>query len=254
MVIDRKVILGKKAHDEAVEKIESWKRGENKYSDAELWKARNIIESMEHPQTKEIINPIGRMSCFVPANIPIQIGMLLAPPTVFVSVELCELQTFNIILWQWINQSYNAVFNYCNRNTSTESNTTDIVKAYCSATIVSVSVALAGNKLVQKCGGGGLLGKVRTLHSFIHSFQCIPWFAVACAGAANVYLMRFKETRSGIAIKDAEGNELGVSKKAGVKAVNLTALTRVILPTPGMILNRLIDLQSYYFLLSSLMA
>ena len=39
--------------------------------------------------------------------------------------------------------------------------------------------------------------------------------------------MRFKETRSGIAIKDAEGNELGVSKKAGVKAVNLTALTRV---------------------------
>ena len=46
--------------------------------------------------------------------------------------------------------------------------------------------------------------------------------------------MRFKETRSGIAIKDAEGNELGISKKAGVKAVNLTALTRVILPTPGM--------------------
>lgn len=56
---------------------------------------------------------------------------------------------------------------------------------------------------------------------------------MACAGAANVYLMRFKETRTGIAIKDVEGNELGVSKKAGTKAVNLTALTRVILPTPG---------------------
>ena len=70
----RKVILGQKAHDEAVAKIESWKRGENKYTDAELWNA--------HPQTKQIINPIGRMSCFVPANIPIQIGMLLAPPTV----------------------------------------------------------------------------------------------------------------------------------------------------------------------------
>ena len=45
--------------------------------------------------------------------------------------------------------------------------------------------------------------------------------------------MRFKETRTGIAIKDADGNELGISKKAGTKAVNLTALTRVILPTPG---------------------
>ena len=65
-----------------------------------------------------------------------------------------------MILWQWINQSYNAVFNYCNRNTSTESNNADILKAYCSATIVSVGVALAGNKLVAKCGGGGLLGKV----------------------------------------------------------------------------------------------
>ena len=110
-----------------------------------------------------------------------------------------------MILWQWINQSYNAVFNYSNRNTSTESNNMDILKAYCSATVVSVGVALAG----------------------------IPWFAVACAGAANVYLMRFKETRTGITVTDKDGNALGVSKKAGTKAVNLTALTRVILPTPG---------------------
>ena len=70
-----------------------------------------------------------------------------------------------MILWQWINQSYNAVFNYCNRNTSTESNNADILKAYCSATIVSVGVALAGNKLVAKCGGGGLLGKVGSFAS-----------------------------------------------------------------------------------------
>lgn len=65
-----------------------------------------------------------------------------------------------MILWQWINQSYNAIFNYSNRNTSTESNNMDILKAYCSATVVSVAVALAGNKLVAKMGGGGLLGKV----------------------------------------------------------------------------------------------
>ena len=57
---------------------------------------------------------------------------------------------------------------------------------------------------------------------------------MACAGAANVYLMRFKETRTGITVTDKERNALGVSKKAGTKAVNLTALTRVILPTPGL--------------------
>ena len=55
------------------------------------------------------------------------------------------------------------MFNYSNRNTSTESNNTDIIKAYCSATVVSVGVALAGNKLVQRVGGGGLLGKVCVL-------------------------------------------------------------------------------------------
>jgi len=38
------------------------------------------------------------------------------------------------------------------------------VKAYCSATVVSVGVALAGNKLVAKAGGGGLLGKVSSFN------------------------------------------------------------------------------------------
>ena len=45
--------------------------------------------------------------------------------------------------------------------------------------------------------------------------------------------MRFKETRTGITIMDKDGKEIGVSKKAGSKAVNLTAFTRIILPTPG---------------------
>ena len=37
-----------------------------------------------------------------------------------------------------------------------------------------------------------------------------------------------------LTVTDKDGNALGVSKKAGTKAVNLTALTRVILPTPGL--------------------
>lgn len=86
-----------------------------------------------------------------------------------------------MILWQWINQSYNAVFNYSNRNTSTESNNMDILKAYCSATVVSVGVALAGNKLVAKMGGGGLLGKVVLFPSSLSrsAFRGSPWRALA---------------------------------------------------------------------------
>ena len=86
-----------------------------------------------------------------------------------------------MILWQWINQSYNAVFNYSNRNTSTESNNMDILKAYCSATVVSVGVALAGNKLVAKMGGGGLLGKVALSPSSLTRSvsRGSPWRALA---------------------------------------------------------------------------
>ena len=86
-----------------------------------------------------------------------------------------------MILWQWINQSYNAVFNYSNRNTSTESNNMDILKAYCSATVVSVGVALAGNKLVAKMGGGGLLGKVALSPSSLtrSAFRGSLWRALA---------------------------------------------------------------------------
>jgi hypothetical protein len=35
-----------------------------------------------HPQTGEIVPAVFRMSSFVPVNIPICGGMLLAPPTV----------------------------------------------------------------------------------------------------------------------------------------------------------------------------
>ncbi|RQM23944.1 hypothetical protein B5M09_004269 [Aphanomyces astaci] len=49
--------------------------------DADLWKARRVVETVFHPQTGEKLPVLFRMPAFVPVNIPICSGMILAPPT-----------------------------------------------------------------------------------------------------------------------------------------------------------------------------
>ena len=71
------------------------------------------------------------MSGFVPINVPIIFLMIMAKPT-----------PVNIVLGQWINQTYNALMNYCNRNATSTYTVNDILKGYASAVTVSISLAL----------------------------------------------------------------------------------------------------------------
>ena len=73
-------------------------------TDEDLWKARTMRDAIVHPDTQLPIPAAFRVCAFVPANIPICAGMLMTAPT-----------TFNVLFWQWVNQSYNAGFNYSNR-------------------------------------------------------------------------------------------------------------------------------------------
>ena len=57
-----------------------------------LREAKRVVDSSIHPDTQQI-NPIPmRLCAFVPMNLPINYGFILAPPT-----------TANTIFWQWIN-------------------------------------------------------------------------------------------------------------------------------------------------------
>lgn len=69
--------------------------------------AETVISTALNPDTKNFIPWTARMSSFLPLNLPISFGLIITPPT-----------PFNTILWQWINQSYNAQNNYGNRNAS----------------------------------------------------------------------------------------------------------------------------------------
>jgi len=79
------------------------------------------------------------MSWFVPANLPIVLGMLATKPT-----------PFNIALWQWINQSYNAAWNYSNRNATSTFSNKDLAISYLGAVGASVGIALIGGKIAGK--------------------------------------------------------------------------------------------------------
>ncbi|KAH7474449.1 hypothetical protein PRIC1_013422 [Phytophthora ramorum] len=205
----------------ATQTLEGFRNGSlspGQFKDAELWNLRQAYEAAVHPQTGETVSLPFRLSAFVPVNIPICVGMLLAPPTLA-----------NTIFWQWVNQSYSAGFNYANRNASSEQDNSTILKSYGTATIVSCSTAVGLGKMVEKA---------KRLSPSTRSFlgKMVPFVAVASAGAFNAVSMRFNEFQEGIDIIDEHGDVHGRSIAAGRKSLGEVALTRVALPMPILLL------------------
>ena len=65
----------------------------------------------------------------------------------------------------------------------------------------------------------------------------LSYVATALAGASNLILMRYKETRTGIKIYNEDGTiSYGKSRVAGRKAILESAVSRFILPLPALFL------------------
>lgn len=168
----------------------------------ELIKAWWIYNSSIHPDTKEPMHFLFKMSGFVIVNTPILFGTLLTKPT-----------PFNLMFWQWVNQSYNAGSSYVNRNASSKYTTNDLLLGYGAALLASISLAVGLNKIFSPITAQ-LSGAKRLIigNSFV-------WVAVSAANAANILLMRNKEIREGITIQDEKGEEYGKSKIGGKTAL-----------------------------------
>ncbi|BFY97893.1 hypothetical protein BsWGS_00933 [Bradybaena similaris] len=216
-VIDPRTLLtSSKQLDDAVKLLADYKNGTLPpgVTDEQLWKAQKIKQAIIHPDTGETIFMPFRMSGFVPFGSFIVVGLLLPNPSLK-----------QIVFWQWLNQSHNACVNYANRNATKPTPVKRFVLGYVGAVTAAVSIAVGLSVVIKRASRFG--DKTKLL---IQRF--VPFPAVATASTCNVLLMRNSELYEGIEVVDKSSQVVGTSKVAARKALAETALTRMFLPAP----------------------
>ncbi|TVY38661.1 putative mitochondrial transport protein [Lachnellula subtilissima] len=235
----RTLLVNQAGLEHAKTLIAGYKQGKIGEMNAELWKAKKIVDSTLHPDTGEPVLLPFRMSSFVLSNLVVTAGMLTP-----------GLGTTGTLLWQITNQSLNVAINNANANKSIPLSTSKITQSYFLAVGASCAVALGLNALVPR------LKRVSPATKTILT-RLVPFAAVASAGALNVFLMRGEEIRRGIDVypvlsesdkakladegkSESSVASLGKSKKAATLAVSETALSRVLNSSPIMVIPPLI--------------
>ncbi|XP_040419421.1 sideroflexin-2 isoform X3 [Cygnus olor] len=175
----------------------------------QLLYAKKLYDSAFHPDSGEKMNLIGRMSFQVPG------GMALTG---------CMLQFYRtvpaVVFWQWVNQSFNAIVNYTNRNAASPISLAQIGVAYVTATGTALATAVGLNLYTKRAPP--LLAR------------WVPFAAVAAANCVNIPMMRQQEIINGVTVTDEDNNELGRSRRAAVKGIAQVVVSRITMAAPGM--------------------
>ncbi|KAL7685107.1 putative tricarboxylate/iron carrier [Plasmopara halstedii] len=206
--------------DAAKRLVEEYKAGLHpNLSEEEIWSAKQLVDSAFHPDTGEKNFLAGRMAFQVPGNMIISGCMM----TFYRSTPA-------VIFWQFMNQTFNSIVNYTNRNASTGVSQEQLLQAYAAATTASVATALGLNKWVAKRPklSNGIVGRL------------VPFVAVAAANCVNIPLMRQVELLNGIEVETDDGVKIGKSKRAAAEAVAQVVPSRILMATPGMFIPPLV--------------
>nr|XP_006629575.1 PREDICTED: sideroflexin-5 [Lepisosteus oculatus] len=190
-------------------------------SDAQLWEAQKIKQAIVHPDTEEKIFMPFRMSGYVPFGTPIVVGLLLPNQTLA-----------STVFWQWLNQSHNACVNFANRNATKPTPVSRFLQGYAGAVTSAVSIAVTQRGTVKRSED--------VLEVSLSTNHLVSCPSTASANICNVVLMRHTELAEGIDVRDSSGNIVGSSKIAAKCALLETALTRVVLPMPILVLPPLV--------------
>lgn len=194
-------------------------------TDAQLWNARRIKESMVHPDTGKIIPEPFRFSAFAPVNI------LIVPTMLLPSTIASTARTIGI---HWLNQSYNAGVNFANRNASSDVSEDTLIKAYCAAVTASISIGISTGAITKKVVALGRPALATAVRS------TLPFTAVVAAGCINVGMIRKSELVEGVQVEDHEGTSRGRSVKAGQQGIAKCCVARTIWNFPIMVIPPLI--------------
>ncbi|XP_065882405.1 sideroflexin-2-like [Dysidea avara] len=212
-VTDPRLMFASTSTLDRVEQIVKAKKGDtllHHVTKKEVVRAHVIYNSAFHPDTGDRMNVIGRMSAQVPCGMMIIGGMMVFYKT-----------TPQVIGMQFINQTFNAIVNYTNRNAKSQTTNVQIASAYIGATSGAVFASVGLNSL---------LVKAPTLLK-----RWVPLVAVMAANCVNIPTMRQRELIDGILVTDKDGNTLGRSRKAAVKGIGQVLLSRLFLVTPVML-------------------
>jgi len=202
---------------EAESTLKAFKAGESDAlakSDADLWAAQKLAGSAVHPDTGEIIPRPFRMCGYVPYNGPVCVSMMAVQSTP------------GLIIFNWVNQSQNALVNYFNRNASSPSSNETLFKSYCAAVGAAVLVAFGLSQFIKRRYSPEQASKMMKFVAFPSSIV---------ASCSNCYIMRRPEIESGITVSDQYGSILADGEKSSIaakKAVEETVMSRAILQIP----------------------
>lgn len=207
------------------------------HDEAAIVYAKRLVAATIHPDTGEIVRPaVLRLSCIVPMNCMLD------------SIMLSARGLPAIMGAQWLNQTYNALHYYANRNASNHDTSTQRWAAYTAATGSSVLAAVGVTRW-----GNRLDARSRTVpqavlatasrpkqfflkHGALLAKRGAPMAAVASADLLNVFTMRCSEFLHGVNIyaerADGEMERVGKSKMAGLYAVSACTFGRVVVAMP----------------------
>lgn len=128
-----------------------------------------------------------------------------------------------VVLWQFLNQSFNAVVNYTNRNANSPTSVTQLGLSFVSATTAALVAAIGCKNYWSK-----------NASPFLQRY--VPFAAVAAANCVNIPFMRQNEIINGIEVKNADGEVVGQSRLAAIKGISEVTISRITMAAPGMLL------------------
>jgi len=152
------------------------------------------------------------MCSILPAGIPIAFGIIILPAT-----------SFNIVFFNFLNQTYNALVNLENSSGGSKSHKIIAIN-YTLALVTSLSVGLLLKRFFLRRETENIISQI-----------CIRILPSSIAGACNLIFMRSNYVTKGINVKTDDGEVVGQSKICGFKALLQGVLTRIALPLPLMI-------------------
>lgn len=186
--------------------------------------ARKIKDAVVHPDTGEKIFLPLRVSFIIPCNLVVD--------TLMISARGIKQN----VAAQWLNQTYNCLHYYANRNASNQESVRKIFEAYVGATASSVGAAVGLHSLLDKVPPGRPWAGIAR--------RIVPFCGVAAADVLNIGITRRDEFLEGIKVFDDNGDEIGQSRQAGARAVSACIAGRIfaaapVLVVPPLVMHRL---------------